>query len=65
MFVVVAPTTKPMIATALEAVMCQVRSLSLPERYETPIVLKPAMRYYWVLERIELILKFGSSRVGK
>lgn len=38
-------TTKPIVATALEMVMCHVLSLNLPEDQETAIVTKPAMRY--------------------
>ena len=41
----VAAMTKPTIATDLEAVMCQVRSLNLPDNQDTRIVLAPAMRY--------------------
>ena len=35
----------PTVATALEAVMCQVRSLSLPLDQETAMVMAPARRY--------------------
>lgn len=42
---VVAPTTNPIIATDFEAVMCQVRSLNLPDIHDTKIVEAPAIRY--------------------
>lgn len=37
--------TKPTVATDLDMVMCQVRSLNLPEDQDTAIVMKPAIRY--------------------
>ena len=42
---VAVPTMKPMIATALDPVMCQVRSLKRPDDQETRTDITPAMRY--------------------
>jgi hypothetical protein len=39
------PTMKPTIATALDRVMCQVRSLKRPDDHETRTDITPAMRY--------------------
>ena len=37
--------TNPIVATALEMVMCHVRSLNLPLLHETAIVTAPAIKY--------------------
>lgn len=42
---VAAAAIKPTTATALDAVMCQVLSLNLPEDQDTRMVTAPAIRY--------------------
>lgn len=43
-FIVAAAEMKPTTATALDAVICHVRSLNLPDDQDTAMVTAPAMR---------------------
>ena len=59
-FNVAAAATNPTTATALETVMCQVLSLSLPEDHETRIVTAPAIKYGGqVKTNVIVVLKFS------
>ena len=63
---VAAAAANPTVATALEMVICQVRSLNRPEDQETITVMTPAMRYGGqVRTRVTVVLRPSvSTTVG-